>query len=370
MWKLATLPGIAGMRDTNGTEPPLVSTSPTPSVLINNSVGQPLPNKILQRRKRRTRRIVKTARCEISDTACCNNHELDKQKVGKKLEKLKVQEESSSSPQEAGDTKMPVQSLRCEICDISCSSKVSLEHHDVGSKHTKMLKKLKEQQELSKNPQEAGEHRRTVPSIRCELCNITCNNTLLLDGHNVGKKHMKKLEKLNKQQLLSNSPQKANDGDAQSKTNNGNAEVVIDPQENLSSVCDDTEQQQLQKKRVISEELPGKKKRKVMKVGVPQENDERVCGMCNVTCSSQNMMDLHLAGKKHFVTLKRFCGLCNVTCNSQNMMELHLAGKKHSASLKKIHAAEATSSIHAAEDAAYSPSPHQGQVGCCMNTDH
>ena len=61
------------------------------------------------------------------------------------------------------------------------------------------------------------------------------------------------------------------------------------------------------------------------------------CGLCQVQCSSQVVLDAHLIGKQHKKKLEMLhppnrnfqCEICNVKANDQVGLDMHLAGKKH-----------------------------------------
>ena len=61
------------------------------------------------------------------------------------------------------------------------------------------------------------------------------------------------------------------------------------------------------------------------------------CGLCQVQCSSQVVLDAHLIGKQHKKKLEMTqaptgnfrCEICNVQSTDQGGLDMHLAGKKH-----------------------------------------
>ena len=61
------------------------------------------------------------------------------------------------------------------------------------------------------------------------------------------------------------------------------------------------------------------------------------CTLCNIPCSSQQVLNTHLAGKQHKKKLElsqaaggRFrCEVCSIEATDQAGLDMHLAGKKH-----------------------------------------
>ena len=61
------------------------------------------------------------------------------------------------------------------------------------------------------------------------------------------------------------------------------------------------------------------------------------CGLCQVQCSSQVVLDAHLIGKQHKKKLEMTqapsgnfrCEICNIAVTDQGGLDMHLAGKKH-----------------------------------------
>ncbi|KAL8226612.1 hypothetical protein R6Q57_016444 [Mikania cordata] len=164
--------------------------------------------------------------------------------------------------------------------------------------------------------------REEIRPFKCEVCNITCNTEDLLEKHKKGKKHSKSLQKL---------------GDS-----SANATKMVPPP-------------------VASESLVGElgnKQHGLVQHGVRAESIH--CDLCNVVCYNQEIYQKHVVGKKHsakeiiqlacksgFLAPTQYsssgsqkklntfqCELCNITCTSNELLKMHIAGKKHVNKLK------------------------------------
>ncbi|XP_076954011.1 uncharacterized protein LOC143628260 [Bidens hawaiensis] len=149
-----------------------------------------------------------------------------------------------------------------------------------------------------------------IRPFKCDLCNITCNNKDLLDKHKLGRKHLKNLQK--------------------STGSSANAPKVVP-----SPAASET----------LVAELGNKKAGSVC------------CDLCKVVCNNQEIYQKHVVGKKHsakviiqLATASGFlnatsyavkkpsifqCELCEITCTSNELLNMHLAGKKHLRKLKE-----------------------------------
>ncbi|KAI3717736.1 hypothetical protein L1987_69529 [Smallanthus sonchifolius] len=162
-----------------------------------------------------------------------------------------------------------------------------------------------------------------VQPFQCEVCSISCNTKDLLEKHKQGKKHIKCLQKL--------------------ADSSANAPKTAPPP-------------------VASETLVGELENKQHGL---LENGERAnsvyCDLCNVVCYSQDIFQKHVGGKKHsakaiiqLASKNGFlvaasnssggsqkkpntfqCGLCKITCTSNELLCMHIAGKKHLNKLKE-----------------------------------
>lgn len=67
------------------------------------------------------------------------------------------------------------------------------------------------------------------------------------------------------------------------------------------------------------------------------DTEEHGCKLCLVKCSSKMDLEIHLAGKRHAIQVKKLlgrCELCNVECGTSKILECHMAGKKHTSKLR------------------------------------
>ncbi|KAD5507882.1 hypothetical protein E3N88_15585 [Mikania micrantha] len=165
--------------------------------------------------------------------------------------------------------------------------------------------------------------REEIRPFKCEVCNITCNTEDLLEKHKKGKKHSKSLQKL---------------GDS-----SANATKMVPPPVASESLVGDL----------------GNKRHGLVQHGVRAESIH--CDLCNVVCYNQEIYQKHVVGKKHsakeiiqlacksgFLAPTQYsssgsqkklntfqCELCNITCTSNELLRMHIAGKKHVNKLKE-----------------------------------
>ncbi|KAK9075477.1 hypothetical protein SSX86_003801 [Deinandra increscens subsp. villosa] len=161
-----------------------------------------------------------------------------------------------------------------------------------------------------------------IRPFKCEVCNITCNTEDLLEKHKQGKKHLKL----------------ADDSSA-------NAPKTATP-----AIASET----------LVGELVNKQQQGLLQHGA--RTDSIFCHLCNVVCYNQEIFQKHVVGKKHsakaiiqlasqsgFFAATSYpshggsqkkpptfqCGLCKITCTSNELLKLHIAGKKHLNKLKE-----------------------------------
>ncbi|KAI3820871.1 hypothetical protein L1987_08421 [Smallanthus sonchifolius] len=220
--------------------------------------------------------------------------------------------------------------FQCEVCNISCNTKDVLEKHKIGKKHLKIVKRLADSSadasETLVGELENKKHRliqngaTTETLIHCDICNVFCNNQEIFQKHVAGKKH--------------------------------SAKSIIQ-QAGTNAVFDAT-----------SDSSGGQQKKP----------DPFQCEICKITCTSNELLKAHIAGKKHLKKMKdseqipnmpltpvasqdtpptkpvidpessegktvnlqeakQVCELCGITCNTNEMFKIHITGKKH---LKKM----------------------------------
>ncbi|KAK7304672.1 hypothetical protein VNO77_42557 [Canavalia gladiata] len=199
--------------------------------------------------------------------------------------------------------------------------------------------------------------------IRCEVCKIDCNSKDVYEKHILGKKHKRNLQvQTNPTKTLLAGPSHAS---VQSHTNKGKVSVGA-----------------------VGKEL--KSKEQELLNGGATTDSGKVCTLCNVVCTSQDVYNKHLAGKKHaaqvglmssdgvgpyIASFKRqgvgpwkiapkkikvdqsaWCDVCKIKCNSRDMYFVHLTGKKHLKNLEKqskpkIEAGVGTATANASDQA-------------------
>lgn len=105
----------------------------------------------------------------------------------------------------------PVGQFRCDLCNVVAVSNEQLKSHLEGKRHQRTLttkifagKNICEKsknlvEEVSTKNKIVNEHEKpkTVEKLRCEICDLTFTNNIILDGHLAGKKHLKKLNNMN-----------------------------------------------------------------------------------------------------------------------------------------------------------------------------
>lgn len=183
-------------------------------------------------------------------------------------------------------------------------------------------------EQASVQPNVTSAPRRHMQVARCELCRVDCNSFEILEQHKGGKKHKKKMQKLevlkairsNGQNVDSNTEGKLEPENMQNAE--GNKETIsenfhseaLPVQNNLENQPQNPEIYQFDNQR------PGmKRKMRGGRGGGKRTNTQRwpkepkvvvplICDLCNVMCDTQEVLDRHLSGKKHISKYKRFEG--------------------------------------------------------------
>lgn len=188
-------------------------------------------------------------------------------------------------------------------------------------------------------------------SMRCEVCKIDCNSKDVYDKHILGKKHKRNWQVQNNP-TIAVLPRNSNaTSDIPSQMDRIGGQVIFGP----SGMA-------------VGEELETKK-RKLLDGGAAVDS-VRVCTICNIACNSQEVFNKHLAGKKHAsqarlvslngvgpyiaaitahdggtwknnlkktkVLQSAWCEVCKINCSSTDIYNQHLLGKKHSKNLEKL----------------------------------
>lgn len=228
-----------------------------------------------------------------------------------------------------------IQPLRNEAIS-SISYDAPPNYNLIYRKHTNIAKKT------SKGPKAILKKPTVSQSVRCQLCNIECNNVQAYEKHLSGKKHGKGLLKLYAPALESAARQAS-----QPSTGGESTPGVTTKPASLEV-----------------------KKQKLLEGGAAVQS-VRVCTICNVACNGEVAFADHLVGKKHLaqerahgkvvdsnpasvstlennaqhnLTKKRknaepalaWCDICKISCTSNDGLNIHLLGKKHQKNLQKL----------------------------------
>lgn len=137
----------------------------------------------------------------------------------------------------------------------------------------------------------------------CQICKIGCSTAEDLGIHRQGKKHQRNLEKLQGAITPMIGPQPKGTDDLPKSPSQ--------PSERKRKSCLRASPQITKKRKkkcmptvpASLEKLEVKKKR-VYDAGAPVDG-VRVCSVCNIVVNSQKVFDLHCAGSKHVMMLKR-----------------------------------------------------------------
>ncbi|KAL4566485.1 hypothetical protein LXL04_030601 [Taraxacum kok-saghyz] len=218
----------------------------------------------------------------------------------------------------ANTTTSQPERVHCEVCNITCNTKEVFEQHTRGKKHMKNMQKIAISSVIGPKvtPVTATATATSVGELEnkkhmllqngasahsllyCQICNVVCNNQDALQAHLAGKKHSSKANL----QL-------------------GSTNDVFTP--------------------------------------TPQNHgpDYLRCDLCKISCTSFELLNTHLSGKKHLKKLKESeqipdstegkivishdttnpisCQLCGISCNTLEMLKIHMSGKKHQKNLEK-----------------------------------
>nr|XP_043606119.1 zinc finger protein 346-like isoform X2 [Erigeron canadensis] len=251
--------------------------------------------------------------------------------------------------------------IQCELCNIVCNAEDVLEKHKLGKKHLKNLQKAADQPSMApimapprpavaaaaaavSDVNSSGEvedkkhkllqHGAAADTIvYCHICDVACSSQDVFQTHVAGKKHSAKAI-------------------MQAASSKGNF--------NLTSECS-----------LEAQPITGGSQ---MKPDIPQSFS---CELCKISCTSNELLNMHLTGKKHLKKLRKSepmpdvlltpvasletpptklmenpesgpsmkvdlhegkltrCELCGISCNTYDMLKKHFTGKKHLKNLEK-----------------------------------
>eukprot|EP00088_Acartia_fossae_P047017 TRINITY_DN5091_c3_g1_i3.p1 TRINITY_DN5091_c3_g1~~TRINITY_DN5091_c3_g1_i3.p1 ORF type:complete len:640 (-),score=152.80 TRINITY_DN5091_c3_g1_i3:578-2497(-) len=174
----------------------------------------------------------------------------------------------------------------CEICSVILADQNTFNIHIQGKKHQKAEKMASQ---LSSGELDAK-------LFKCLICNVTAPTQDAMSKHYEGKPHQKKA--------------KAQDEFMNIDAGDGTGLAV------------------------------GAKKNKTPKQKPQRENKLFECEVCNITCTSKDMLDSHLQGKSHNKKMKSGeefkCEVCEMSLSSEIMYQSHIEGKKHLNKVKKL----------------------------------
>ncbi|CAH1428303.1 unnamed protein product [Lactuca virosa] len=227
-----------------------------------------------------------------------------------------------------------IQSMQCEVCNVTCDTKDVLEKHKQGKKHLKNMQKLAISSvispkmppptptptptasetsvgELENNKHKLLQNGASVDKLLyCETCNAVCNNQNAFQAHLAGKKHSAKAMM---QLVVTNGVvNTTSESDPKGPTPEPEAQTNNNP-------------------------------------------NPIQCQLCKISCSSIEVFNTHMSGKKHLKKLKEsgqipdpsltlinsqqgkpvWCELCGISCDTYDVFKTHLSGKKHKKNLEK-----------------------------------
>ncbi|XXG43077.1 hypothetical protein AAC387_Pa01g3194 [Persea americana] len=199
----------------------------------------------------------------------------------------------ASKPSKA--PRQPPQVFWCEICMVECNTLEILEQHKNGKRHKKTLQRYEELQKLKKAQSESQD----MATVQPENIHGIDENKIALEPKDSAPESSLAVAGMDENKM-----------DIQQQNQTAEQPEVAN--------VDSTEAPG--RKRVIeSWGYPPKQKRKFGRGGkhlrpseaahnseAPKEQPSRYCALCNVTCDTQAVFEVHLAGKKHTSRAKRF----------------------------------------------------------------
>ncbi|KAA3458364.1 zinc finger RNA-binding protein-like [Gossypium australe] len=298
----------------------------------NNGSNQSLVNNVISASDQTA--PIQPMRCEVCNIECQRKDVYEKHITGKK-HRRKLQEKISSSTailpeysnamlygascvanaeelerkkQKLLDSGAAVNSVRmCTICNVACNSHEVFVKHLSGRRHAAQagliaddgvgpyLAAVRANDQFWNKGKKAS---KVVQSSWCEVCEINCNSGDAYAQHLSGKKHLKKLENLEKSKKGTSDPSMG----APAEMNQ-----MIKPVENPAASSSDggvSVQNPVAAQPEAPKEDLETKRRKVMEGGTAAA-DVRVCTICNVVCNSEKVFKYHLTGQKHAAMVKK-----------------------------------------------------------------
>ncbi|PPR86858.1 hypothetical protein GOBAR_AA33834 [Gossypium barbadense] len=282
----------------------------------NNGSNQSLVNNVISASNQTA--PIQPMRCEVCNIECQTKDVYEKHITGKKhrrklQEKIRAScvanaEELERKKQKLLDSGAAVNSVRmCTICNVACNSHEVFVKHLSGRRHAAQAGLIAVDgvgpylATVRANDQFWNKGKKTskvVQSSWREVCEINCNSGDAYAQHLSGKKHLKKLENLEKSKKGTSDPSMG----APAEMNQ-----MIKPVENPAASSSDggvSVQNPVAAQPEASKEDLETKKRKVMEGGTAAA-DVRVCTICNVVCNSEKVFKYHLTGQKHATIVKK-----------------------------------------------------------------
>ncbi|KAL8216027.1 hypothetical protein R6Q57_022864 [Mikania cordata] len=306
--------------------------------------------------------IILPYHCKVCDISCNAKDMLMKHEQGKKhlksLEKLtnsstmapKMVPPPISSETVVGETEnkmhrllqngaAPDTLIYCDICNVICNNEEGFQKHVASKKHSaKSIVQLASTNavfDVTSDPH--GDSQKKSEPFQCEICQITCNSNEHLKLHIAGKKHLKKLQDLGQTPNLPLTPV-ASQGTPPTKPmeNQQSNEGKIANSHKGKPVCElckitcDTDEvfkihlsgKKHLKKLKDSRKIPNLPLTPIVSQGTPVTNPT-----VNLESNEGKTVNLHEA--------KPVCELCGITCDTNEMLQIHIIGKKHQKNLEK-----------------------------------
>lgn len=178
------------------------------------------------------------------------------------------------------------------------------------------------------------------PKFYCNVCNISLSSQTVYDSHIQGKNHKKKLNQPN--ESITNTPVLK--------------EGAVGSSNFRCDICDIS----VTSEEVLNTHLQGKNHRKKLSQSIGFYGSTAVkkevvggsvnlrCDLCDITVTSQEILNTHMQGKNHKKKLSQgigsngnavksfHCDVCNVNTTDQNNLDMHLQGTKHNKMLRKM----------------------------------
>ncbi|KAK1407339.1 hypothetical protein QVD17_38953 [Tagetes erecta] len=301
--------------------------------------------------------------CEVCKISCNAKDVLEKHKQGKKHLKSveKLADSSANAPNlvppsvasgtAVGELEYKKHKLlkngataenliSCDICNVICNNQEAFQMHVASKKHSaKAIVQLASTNAVfdATSDSSAGLQKKSNP-FHCEICQITCTSSEHLKMHIAGKKHSQKVTDLEKITNLLLTPIASQDTPPPTnpmvnpESNEGKT-VSLHEAKHACELCGvgcDTNE-------VLQNHLKGKKHLKKMKdsgqiPNIPQnpiasQDTPTTMPVVNPESNEVITVNLHEA--------KAVCELCGITCDTNQMLKIHMTGRKHRKNVEK-----------------------------------